>query len=191
MGARREKPGSEIRPGTRVSTRVLGKESRPRKGPSIRPSVVASRPPSSGPYLTRPPPPPLLLPKNALRFGTATTRPSPAATRPEAPAPGVHPLRRHQPRQARDPSSHEVVAWLKRMLRVEKTGHSGTLDPKVTGGLIVCIDRATRLVKAQQGGEGVRASRGCTPPRGGKAAVNRAIETLTGALFQRPPRSPR
>ena len=49
-----------------------------------------------------------------------------------------------------NPSSHEVVAWLKRMMRVEKTGHSGTLDPKVTGNLIVCIDRATRLVKAQQ-----------------------------------------
>jgi H/ACA ribonucleoprotein complex subunit 4 len=44
-----------------------------------------------------------------------------------------------------NPSSHEVVAWVKRMLRVEKTGHSGTLDPKVTGCLIVCIDRATRL----------------------------------------------
>lgn len=36
------------------------------------------------------------------------------------------------------------------MLRCEKTGHSGTLDPKVTGNLIVCVDRATRLVKAQQ-----------------------------------------
>jgi len=31
-----------------------------------------------------------------------------------------------------NPSSHEVVAWLKRMLRVDKTGHSGTLDPKVS-----------------------------------------------------------
>jgi H/ACA ribonucleoprotein complex subunit 4 len=30
-----------------------------------------------------------------------------------------------------NPSSHEVVAWVKRILRVEKTGHSGTLDPKV------------------------------------------------------------
>ena len=49
-----------------------------------------------------------------------------------------------------NPSSHEVVAWIRRMLRVEKTGHSGTLDPKVTGNLIVCIERATRLVKAQQ-----------------------------------------
>jgi len=50
-----------------------------------------------------------------------------------------------------NPSSHEVVAWLRRILRVDKTGHSGTLDPKVTGCLIVCIDRATRLVKSQQG----------------------------------------
>ncbi len=31
-----------------------------------------------------------------------------------------------------NPSSHEVVAWLKRILRCEKTGHSGTLDPKVS-----------------------------------------------------------
>lgn len=53
--------------------------------------------------------------------------------------------------QPANPSSHEVVAWIKRILRVEKTGHSGTLDPKVTGGLIVCVDRATRLVKSQQG----------------------------------------
>lgn len=40
-----------------------------------------------------------------------------------------------------NPSSHEIVAWIKRILRVEKTGHSGTLDPKVTGCLIVCIGK--------------------------------------------------
>ena len=50
-----------------------------------------------------------------------------------------------------NPSSHEVVAWIRRILKVEKTGHSGTLDPKVTGCLIVCVERATRLVKSQQG----------------------------------------
>ena len=49
-----------------------------------------------------------------------------------------------------NPSSHEIVAWIKKILEVEKTGHSGTLDPKVTGCLIVCLNRATRLVKAQQ-----------------------------------------
>ncbi|KAF6819775.1 TruB family pseudouridylate synthase [Colletotrichum plurivorum] len=88
-----------------------------------------------------------------------------------------------------NPSSHEVVAWVKRMLRVEKTGHSGTLDPKVTGCLIVCIDRATRLVKSQQGAgkEYVAVIRLHDKLPGGQAQFARALETLTGALFQRPP----
>ncbi|KAL6539829.1 centromere/microtubule-binding protein cbf5 [Orobanche hederae] len=87
-----------------------------------------------------------------------------------------------------NPSSHEVVAWIKRILRVEKTGHSGTLDPKVTGNLIVCIDRATRLVKSQQGAgkEYVCIARlHSKVPEVAKVA--RALETLTGAIFQRPP----
>ncbi len=87
-----------------------------------------------------------------------------------------------------NPSSHEVVAWIKRMLRVEKTGHSGTLDPKVTGCLIVCIDRATRLVKAQQsaGKEYVGIVRLHSEIKN-EGVLNKALETLTGALFQRPP----
>jgi len=47
-----------------------------------------------------------------------------------------------------NPSSHEIVAWIKKIMELEKTGHSGTLDPKVTGCLIVCLNRATRLAKA-------------------------------------------
>lgn len=88
-----------------------------------------------------------------------------------------------------NPSSHEVVAWVKRMLRVDRTGHSGTLDPKVTGCLIVCIDRATRLVKSQQGAgkEYVCVIRLHDKLPGGEAQFARALETLTGALFQRPP----
>ncbi|KOS19343.1 Centromere/microtubule-binding protein cbf5 [Escovopsis weberi] len=88
-----------------------------------------------------------------------------------------------------NPSSHEVVSWVKRILRVEKTGHSGTLDPKVTGCLIVCIDRATRLVKSQQGAgkEYVAVIRLHDKLPGGQAQFARALETLTGALFQRPP----
>lgn len=87
-----------------------------------------------------------------------------------------------------NPSSHEVVSWIKRILRVEKTGHSGTLDPKVTGCLIVCIDRATRLVKAQQsaGKEYVGVVRLHSAIEDTRQ-LNRAVETLTGALFQRPP----
>ncbi|KAI9595608.1 pseudouridine synthase [Syncephalis fuscata] len=87
-----------------------------------------------------------------------------------------------------NPSSHEVVAWIRRILRVEKTGHSGTLDPKVTGCLIVCIDRATRLVKSQQGAgkEYVAVLRLHDKIESEKKMAS-TIETLTGALFQRPP----
>ncbi|KAL8348825.1 hypothetical protein RB601_002235 [Gaeumannomyces tritici] len=88
-----------------------------------------------------------------------------------------------------NPSSHEVVAWIKRILRCEKTGHSGTLDPKVTGCLIVCVDRATRLVKSQQGAgkEYVCVIRMHDKVPGGQPEFARALEHLTGALFQRPP----
>lgn len=87
-----------------------------------------------------------------------------------------------------NPSSHEVVAWIKKMLRVDKTGHSGTLDPKVTGCLIVCLDRATRLVKAQQsaGKEYVGIVRLHSAIQN-EGVLRKAVETLTGALFQRPP----
>ena len=122
-----------------------------------------------------------------------------------------------------NPSSHEVVAWIRRMLRVEKTGHSGTLDPKVTGCLIVCINRApdrplcsrsprqpiaphrapsrsglslappsrtgaTRLVKSQQGaGKEYIAVVRLHDAIEGDGTLRRALDQLTGALFQRPP----
>ena len=87
-----------------------------------------------------------------------------------------------------NPSSHEVVAWIRRILRVDKTGHSGTLDPKVTGCLIVCVDRATRLVKSQQGAgkEYVGIVR-LHDAISNELKLKAAIETLTGAIYQRPP----
>jgi H/ACA ribonucleoprotein complex subunit 4 len=82
-------------------------------------------------------------------------------------------------------SSHSF----RRILKVEKTGHSGTLDPKVTGCLIVCINRATRLVKAQQsaGKEYVSVVRLHSELEDAELKLKQAVETLTGALFQRPP----
>ncbi|CAH4034534.1 H/ACA ribonucleoprotein complex subunit 4 [Pieris brassicae] len=87
-----------------------------------------------------------------------------------------------------NPSSHEVVSWIKRILKVEKTGHSGTLDPKVTGCLIVCIDKATRLVKSQQnaGKEYVAVFNLHSAVESIKK-VTQGLEKLRGALFQRPP----
>lgn len=87
-----------------------------------------------------------------------------------------------------NPSSHEVVSWIKRILKVEKTGHSGTLDPKVTGCLIVCIDRATRLVKSQQNaGKEYVAIFNLHSAVESVKKVTQGLEKLRGALFQRPP----
>lgn len=46
----------------------------------------------------------------------------------------------------RGPSSHEVSAFARKMLGVEKSGHAGTLDPQVSGVLPVGIGKATRLL---------------------------------------------
>ena len=87
-----------------------------------------------------------------------------------------------------NPSSHEVVAWVKKILKVEKTGHSGTLDPQVTGCLIVCLERATRLAKSQQsaGKEYVGIVR-LHGPIDGEGVLNKALTELKGAVFQKPP----
>jgi tRNA pseudouridine55 synthase len=42
-------------------------------------------------------------------------------------------------------TSHDVVAKVRRGLKLNKVGHAGTLDPLATGVLIVCVGNATRL----------------------------------------------
>jgi H/ACA ribonucleoprotein complex subunit 4 len=46
------------------------------------------------------------------------------------------------------PTSHEVTSWVKKILELEKAGHSGTLDPNVTGLLPILLEDATRSVDA-------------------------------------------
>jgi len=43
------------------------------------------------------------------------------------------------------PTSHEVVAWVKDILKITKAAHTGTLDPKVTGVLPVLLGATTKL----------------------------------------------
>jgi H/ACA ribonucleoprotein complex subunit 4 len=45
------------------------------------------------------------------------------------------------------PTSHQVVAWVKEMLELEKAGHGGTLDPAVTGVLPVALGDAARALQ--------------------------------------------
>ncbi|MBS1791240.1 MAG: tRNA pseudouridine(55) synthase TruB [Acidobacteria bacterium] len=44
-------------------------------------------------------------------------------------------------------TSHDVVAKVRKIMRTRRVGHTGTLDPFATGVLVVCINRATRLVQ--------------------------------------------
>ncbi len=44
------------------------------------------------------------------------------------------------------PTSHQTTAYLRDVLRLRKAGHSGTLDPKVTGVLPIGLDRATKVM---------------------------------------------
>lgn len=46
----------------------------------------------------------------------------------------------------RGPTSHQVVSWLKGILKVEKAGHHGTLDPNTTGVLPIALGRAVRML---------------------------------------------
>lgn len=45
------------------------------------------------------------------------------------------------------PTSHDVVARVRRALRTRAVGHTGTLDPFATGLLVVLVGRATRLAR--------------------------------------------
>ncbi|MBI5797974.1 RNA-guided pseudouridylation complex pseudouridine synthase subunit Cbf5 [Candidatus Woesearchaeota archaeon] len=46
------------------------------------------------------------------------------------------------------PTSHQVTDTVKQILHLEKAGHSGTLDPNVTGALVIALGKSTRVVEA-------------------------------------------
>ncbi|MEX2103708.1 MAG: pseudouridine synthase, partial [Bacilli bacterium] len=47
----------------------------------------------------------------------------------------------------KDYTSHDVVAKLRGILRMKKIGHTGTLDPAVTGVLPICLGQGTKVAE--------------------------------------------
>jgi len=103
------------------------------------------------------------------------------------------------------PTSHDVVARVRRALKTRAAGHTGTLDPFATGLLVVLVGRATRLARyiseqpktylatARLGvatttddleGQPVPGPVGEPPSR---RAVEDALNSLRGPQKQRPP----
>jgi tRNA pseudouridine55 synthase len=52
----------------------------------------------------------------------------------------------------RGPTSHDVVARVRRLLGEKRVGHAGTLDPMATGLLVIGVGSATRLLRFAQAG---------------------------------------
>src|SRR3989344_6677891 len=46
------------------------------------------------------------------------------------------------------PTSHQTSDYVKKILNINKAGHSGTLDPGVCGMLPIALGKATRVVQA-------------------------------------------
>jgi len=85
------------------------------------------------------------------------------------------------------PTSHEAVAWVKNMLGVSKAGHSGTLDPAVSGVLPIALASATKALAQlfESGKEYV-----CVMRLHGEAESEKVIKTIRkfqGEIYQRPP----
>jgi tRNA pseudouridine55 synthase len=93
---------------------------------------------------------PLLLPfsKSLQRFDTGSRRAEMARRRPSTPGiDGV--LLVDKPS---GPTSHDVVAKVRRLAGQPRIGHGGTLDPFATGLLVLLLGRATRLAELHLGG---------------------------------------
>ncbi|MCX6160932.1 MAG: tRNA pseudouridine(55) synthase TruB [Ignavibacteriae bacterium] len=50
-----------------------------------------------------------------------------------------------------DWTSARVINFLKKRLKVKKAGHSGTLDPRATGLLIICTGKKTKIISGMIG----------------------------------------
>lgn len=85
------------------------------------------------------------------------------------------------------PTSHEVTAWVKNILHIKKAGHSGTLDPHVTGVLPMMLGEATRLVQVLllSGKEYVCVMRLHSDVP--EIKIRAMLQEFTGVIYQRPP----
>ena len=85
------------------------------------------------------------------------------------------------------PTSHEVVAWCKRILKIPKIGHSGTLDPKVTGVLPLGLGEATKALGVLLLGPKEYHALGRLHSLPTKEKLDDVLNQFTGEIFQKPP----
>ncbi len=85
------------------------------------------------------------------------------------------------------PTSHETVAWTKRLLKLPKIGHSGTLDPQVSGVLPLGLGEATKALGVLLYGPKEYHALGRLHSLPSKEKLEKTIKLFTGEIFQKPP----
>ena len=85
------------------------------------------------------------------------------------------------------PTSHETVAWTKRLLKLPKIGHSGTLDPQVSGVLPLGLGEATKALGVLLYGPKEYHALGRVHSLPSKEKLSEIIEMFRGEIFQKPP----
>jgi len=84
------------------------------------------------------------------------------------------------------PTSHEVTSWVRKILDIGRAGHSGTLDPRVTGVLPIMLEDATRVVDMvkQAGKEYISLMRLHRPTP--TAITTEICQEFVGQIYQTP-----
>ena len=85
------------------------------------------------------------------------------------------------------PTSHEVVAWTKRILHIPKIGHSGTLDPQVSGVLPLGLGEGTKALGVLLLGPKEYHALGRLHSLPSKEKLKQILELFRGEIFQKPP----
>jgi len=85
------------------------------------------------------------------------------------------------------PTSHETVAWLKRILKIPKAGHSGTLDPQVSGILPMGLGDGTKALEVLLYGPKEYHAIGRLHSLPSPEKLKKVLEEFTGELYQKPP----
>lgn len=85
------------------------------------------------------------------------------------------------------PTSHEVVSWVRKILGINKAGHSGTLDPPVTGLLPIGLGEATKALSLLLLGPKEYYAVARTHDPVSETKLKSVLSEFLGEIYQRPP----
>ncbi|MGC9130780.1 MAG: RNA-guided pseudouridylation complex pseudouridine synthase subunit Cbf5 [Pyrobaculum sp.] len=87
----------------------------------------------------------------------------------------------------RGPSSHEVAAWVKKILGVDRAGHAGTLDPKVSGVLPIAVAEGTKVLMALSRSDKVYVAVAKFHGDVDAERLRAVLQEFQGVIYQKPP----